>query len=156
MVVIALLALLMGRGFTLSSGDTEIEVLGSANPVSTEQVQAQQPELEAAASSAVDDLASDQAAGFQATDISGAWFGADGFSYTFTQVGSAIAFQEFSPDGTLLTSVGEGVVVGDVVEFQVTNGFATGFGSLQIAQSGMQGQVFDQFGNLSNQLDLTR
>lgn len=153
-VLIALLAMALGRGFTLG-GDGTITVLGSTEPVNTEQVEARQPQLEAAATNAIDDLSVDQNATTAARDISGDWVGADGFSYRFSQVGSAVAFQEFAPGG-LLTSVGEGVVTGDAFEFQVTNGFTSSWGSLWMTPNGLEGQVYDSFGNVSNQLLLTR
>lgn len=143
-VVIAFLGLALGRGIVLKNGDTSVEVLGVAEPVSAAEVEAQQPRLEAEVNTTIDELSFEQSAAVSAVDISGLWFGPDAVTYDITQLGSAFVLEEISADG-FLTAVGEGAIQGDTAEFFWANNFTSGSGFFTIEGPFLSGVVFDDF-----------
>lgn len=120
-VALALVALLLGRGFTLENG--RLTVLGVDQDAAIEQAAGQQAQLQTLSNQVIANLGSQAGASTAAAiDISGPWSGPGGLNYQFTQVGSAVAFTEFSANGQIL-SVSLGTIdASGVLNFEATNG----------------------------------
>lgn len=131
-VALALVALLLGRGFTLENG--KLTVLGVDQDQAAQQAAGQQSQLQALSNQVAASLASQAAATVEPrADVSGPWSGPDGLNYEFTQIGSAVAFTEFDGSGQIL-SVSLGTINADgSLSFDATNGITTQSDSFDVS-----------------------